>query len=191
MPHTHSQVTILYSYAASPLFQTFLGRFFQLLGETRSVRTESCTTVQANSMQIQSKIDTGEVVVRIYLPVSVVELLCEVLHYFATQTFLRGTTFPVYTSNADTYPFLAFALIHTLIPRLIGFNGRYCLRLDLPLKGIVASSMLTSLSGLQTAASRSESIYRMGLIFPSLSYPGLPKTVRQQYCQNCNPPTIV
>ena len=52
---------------------------------------------------------------------------------------------PVYTSNSDTYLFIASDMAQTSIPLLIGLRGMYCFRVQHPLNGIIALSTLTFL----------------------------------------------
>ena len=62
----------------------------------------------------------------------------------------------------------------------------YCFRADLPLKGIMASSMLTARLGRHTAAKWSPIIFIIGATLPSFSYPGLPGGVRVLLSAMCS-----
>ena len=51
---------------------------------------------------------------------------------------------PVYTCRSEAKPLCGFALIHTLIPYLVGLAGRYCRQPSLPGKATIASSIEVS-----------------------------------------------
>ena len=98
-------------------------------------------------MQIKEEIYTRKVIIEEEVSVGALQIFGVLTTFVPRPVSGVFPCLPVYTWKADTYPLTAFALAHTLIPRRTGLRGMYSFKLDHPLKGIMASSILMSRPG--------------------------------------------
>ena len=87
--------------------------------------------------------DRAEITVEVDVVVPAVIRSCEEIHHSEAQA-LVGKARPLLLPSVDLVPSVASANMNMFMPHLVGFMGRYCLKLRRPLKPTTASSTESS-----------------------------------------------